>query len=68
MKDTKDYAVRATHCSHKASLDEIYQKLKEITAPLSRSWEKIERAKKVGIKVNMQFRTQSIRYIGGRRQ
>lgn len=68
MKDTKDYAVRATHCSHKASLDEIYQKLKEITAPLSRSWEKIEHAKKVGIKVNMQFRTQSIRYIGGRRQ
>jgi len=68
MKDTKDYAVRATHCSHEASLDEIYHKLKEITAPLSRSWEKIERAKRVGIKVNMQFRTQSIRYIGGRRQ
>ena len=68
MKNTKDYAVRATHCSHKASLDEIYHKLKEITAPLSRSWGKIERAKKVGIKVNMQFRTQSIRYIGGRRQ
>ena len=68
MKNTKDYAVCATHCSHKASLDEIYHKLKEITAPLSRSWGKIERAKKVGIKVNMQFRTQSIRYIGGRRQ
>ena len=68
MKYTKDYAVRATHCSHEASLDEIYHKLKEITAPLSRSWEKIERAKRVGIKVNMQFRTQSIRYIGGRRQ
>ena len=68
MKDTKDYAVRATHCSHEASLDEIYHKLKEITAPLSRSWGKIEHAKRVGIKVNMQFRTQSIRYIGGRRQ
>ena len=68
MKNTKDYAVRATHCSHEASLDEIYHKLKEITAPLSRSWRKIERAKRVGIKVNMQFRTQSIRYIGGRRQ
>ena len=68
MLDAKDYAVRATHCSHKASLEEIYQRLKEITAPLSRSWEKIERAKRVGIKVNMQFRTQDIRYIGGRRQ
>lgn len=68
MLDAKDYAVRATHCSHKASLEEIYQKLKEIATPLSRSWEKIERAKRVGIKVNMQFRTQDIRYIGGRRQ
>ena len=61
---------RARHAllTRSFALDEIYHKLKEITAPLSRSWEKIERAKRVGIKVNMQFRTQSIRYIGGRRQ
>lgn len=68
MSGEKDYQVRATHCSHQASLDEIYQKLKEITTPLKRSWDKIEKAKKIGIKVNMQFRTQDIRYIGGRRQ
>ncbi len=68
MQEEKDYKVRATHCSHQASLDEIYQKLREITAPLKRSWDKIEKAQKIGIKVNMQFRTQEIRYIGGRRQ
>ncbi len=64
----KDYKVRATYCSHKASREEIYEHLVAITAPLSRSWEKIEKARKVGLKVNMQMRTQNIRRIGGRRQ
>ncbi|MGY8822594.1 MAG: hypothetical protein ACKVJG_01400 [Candidatus Latescibacterota bacterium] len=68
MQEEKDYQVRATHCNHQASLDEIYQKLKEITAPLARSWDKIEKAQRIGIKVNMQFRSQDIRFIGGRRQ
>ena len=40
----------------------------EITAPLSRSWAKIEKARRIGIKINMQMRTNSIRRIGGRRQ
>ena len=39
-----------------------------ITGPLTRSWEKIEKARRVGIKVNMQMRTDEIRRIGGRRQ
>ena len=34
MSNQKDYTVRATHCSHQASLDEIYDRLVEITAPL----------------------------------
>ena len=68
MTEEKEYCVRATPCSHKASPEEIYERLKAITAPLSRSWAKIESARKVGIKVNMQMRTESIRRIGGRRQ
>jgi uncharacterized protein (DUF362 family) len=64
----KAYRVRAVHCSHQASAEEIYAKLKEVTAPLSRSWEKLEKARKVGIKVNMQMRSDNIRRIGGRRQ
>lgn len=68
MSTQKDYKVRATHCDHRASQEEIYEKLKAITAPLTRSWEKIEKAKKVGIKANMQMRTNNIRRIGGRRQ
>ncbi len=68
MSTEKDYKVRATHCDHRASQEEIYEKLKAITAPLSRSWEKIENARKIGIKANMQMRTNNIRRIGGRRQ
>ena len=68
MPDEKDYKVRATHCSHRAPLDEIHRKLVEITAPLGRSWAKIEKARRIGIKINMQMRTDNIRRIGGRRQ
>jgi uncharacterized protein (DUF362 family) len=68
MSAAKDYTVRATHCSHKAPRDEIYRKLVEITAPLDRSWQKIEQARRIGIKINMQMRSDNIRRIGGRRQ
>lgn len=68
MSADKAYKVRAVHCSHQASPEEIYAKLKEVTAPLSRWWEKLGKARKVGIKVNMQMRTEDIRRIGGRRQ
>ena len=68
MSAAKDYTVRATHCSHKAPRDEIYRKLGEITGPLDRSWQKIEQARRIGIKINMQMRSDNIRRIGGRRQ
>jgi uncharacterized protein (DUF362 family) len=68
MPDEKAYKVRAVHCSHQASPEEIYVKLQEVTAPLSRSWKKLANARKVGVKVNMQMRSDNIRRIGGRRQ
>jgi uncharacterized protein (DUF362 family) len=68
MSQDKAYSVRAIPCSHKASPEEVYERLKTITAPLTRSWEKIEKARKVGIKFNMQMRTEAVRRIGGRRQ
>ena len=68
MSQDKDYRVRAIPCSHQASGEEIYERLKSITAPLDRSWAKIEKARKVGIKFNMQMRTEAVRRIGGRRQ
>ena len=68
MSQDKDYRVRAIPCSHQASGEEVYERLKSITAPLDRSWARIEKARKVGIKFNMQMRTEAVRRIGGRRQ
>ena len=68
MSADKAYRVRAVHCRHQASPEEVYAKLKEVTAPLSRSWERLAKARTIGIKANMQMPPDQIRRIGGRRQ
>ena len=47
------YTVRAERCDHRASGDEIYRTLERITEPLTRSWERLERARRIVIKFNM---------------
>ncbi|MBI3970209.1 MAG: DUF362 domain-containing protein [Chloroflexi bacterium] len=64
----KAYTVRAARCDHRASEEEIYQTLRRITDPLARSWEKIERANKVVIKLNMMKLPERIVYFEGRRR
>lgn len=64
----KQYKVRAAHCDYRASEEEIYQTLRRITDPLSRSWAKIEKAKKVVIKFNMIKPHERIFYFHGRRR
>ena len=44
----KQYSVRAARCDHRtATNEEVYQTLSHITDPLTRSWEKLEKAKKI---------------------
>ncbi|MEW6360417.1 MAG: DUF362 domain-containing protein [Planctomycetota bacterium] len=62
------YTVRAARCDHRASDEEIFRTLERITAPLSRSWEKISAAGLVVIKANMVWPPEGIRRIAGRRQ
>ena len=50
---TKDYSVRAVRCDHRASDEEVYEHLKRVTAPLTRSWEKLEKAGRIALKFNM---------------
>ncbi|MCC7264258.1 MAG: DUF362 domain-containing protein [Candidatus Latescibacteria bacterium] len=64
----KAYKVRASHCDHRASEEEIYQVLKRTTAPLTRSWERIEKARKIVLKFNMIKYRDSIEYHAGRRR
>ena len=49
----KRYTVRAERCDHRASAEEIYRTLERITEPLTRSWERLERARRIVIKFNM---------------
>jgi hypothetical protein len=64
----KAYKVRASHCDHRASEEEIYQVLKRTTAPLTRSWERIEKARKIVLKFTLIKYRERIEYFAGRRR
>ena len=49
---TREFAVRAVHCNYEASDEEVYQALARATAPLERTWERLGRARRIGIKIN----------------
>ena len=62
------YAVRASHCDHRASEEEIYEVLKRTTDPLERSWKKLEKARRIVLKFNMIKPPERIEYFAGRRR
>lgn len=68
MMTDKAYAVRAVRCDNQATEDQIYEVLQDITAPLSRSWERLQRARRVVLKFNMMYPQERILYHAGRRQ
>lgn len=45
-------AVRAVHCDHRASDEEVYRALVRATDPLDRAWNKLKRAHRIGVKLN----------------
>ncbi|MFH1568040.1 MAG: DUF362 domain-containing protein [Gemmatimonadota bacterium] len=67
MVDTK-YAVRASHCDHRAPEEEIYDVLRRTTEPLTRSWERLGKARRILLKFNMIKRPQDMHYFRGRRR
>ena len=64
----KAYKVRGSHCHHQADDEEVYQILKRTTEPLTRSWEKLEKAKKIALKFNMMWAADRIERFAGRRR
>ncbi len=64
----RQYAVRASHCHHRASEEEIYEVLKRTTDPLDRSWKKLEKARRIVLKFNMIKPPERIEYFAGRRR
>lgn len=66
--DAKQYRVRAAHCDYRASDEEVYQALKRITDPLDRSWERLRKAQRVGIKFNQDWNPSRVVFHEGHRQ
>lgn len=62
------FRVRAVHCDHRASDEEVYQALRRATDPLSRSWEKLKRARRIGIKFNHHWSPGRLVMYQGHRQ
>ena len=64
----RQYTVRASHCHHRASEEEIYEVLKRTTDPLDQSWKKLEKARRIVLKFNMIKPPERIEYFAGRRR
>jgi uncharacterized protein (DUF362 family) len=63
------YAVRAVHCDHRADDEVVYEALRRATMPLTRSWERLRSAGRIGIKFNQDYRIErSPRFKGMRQQ
>ncbi len=64
----KAFRVRAVHCDYRASDEEIYRALKRVTDPLERAWEKLRRARRIGIKFNHHWSAGRVVMHEGQRQ
>ncbi len=64
----RPYTVRAVHCDHRAGDEEIYAALVRATQPLERAWEKLRRARRIGIKFNHHWGEHHVVMHAGHRQ
>ncbi|MEZ4660324.1 MAG: hypothetical protein R2911_22420 [Caldilineaceae bacterium] len=62
------YKVRAVECHYEASEDAVYEALKRATAPLTDSWERLRKAKRIGIKFNQDKEPKNRVYFEGQLQ
>ena len=56
MKQSKQYTVRAVHCHHEVTEEETYQALRRATEPLTGAWARLEKAGRIGLKINQDMR------------
>ena len=68
MSASSSYRVRAVHCDHRASDEEVYQALKRATDPLERSWAKLEAAQRITVKFNQAWPPERLVYLDGNLQ
>ena len=61
------YAVNAVTCGHSSRDEEVYERLKDATNSLERSWKRLESAKSIAIKFNQDLEREYF-YLGQRRE
>lgn len=64
----KSYSVRAVRCDHRATDEQVYERLRAAVDPLSRSWEGIVSARTIAIKPNMSKPRDKVERFAGRRR
>lgn len=62
------YQVRAVHCDHRADDETVYEALERATVPLTRVWEDLKSAQRIGIKFNQDYLPDQVPYFHGQRQ
>ncbi|MBX3014157.1 MAG: DUF362 domain-containing protein [Caldilineaceae bacterium] len=60
--------VRAVHCDYRATEETIYQALVRATAPMTSAWQRIRKAKRIGLKFNQDKQTHNRVYYEGQLQ
>ncbi len=64
----KAYRVRAVHCDHHASDEDVYLSLKRATDPLDRAWARLSQARTIAIKFNQDWPLERVVMWEGQRQ
>ena len=65
---SKPYHARAVHCDYRASDEEVYQALKRATDPLDQAWDRLRKARRIGIKFNQDWEPWRLIVHKGHRQ
>lgn len=68
MSHDGPYSVRAVHCDHRATDEEVYRSLKRATAPLQSAWERLRQARRIVVKFNQAWVPERLRYHAGQLQ
>ena len=56
MSPTSPYIVRAVACDYQAPDEDVYEALKRAVDPLTDVWERLRKAKRIGLKINQDNR------------
>jgi hypothetical protein len=64
----KAYCVRAVRCDYQSNDDQVYEALWKATAPLVTAWDRLQHAKRIGIKFNQHWAHSRVVMYAGQRQ